>query len=277
LAHLASADQRELAKELEQLGVGTLWYPENRWKESFVQAAIYLGATTKMVVASGIASIYARDPVSAAAGARGLNDAWPNRFILGLGVTHAEYVEVRGRVYKPPIVAMSEYIDRLADAPWVGPDVAMPPVVLAALGPKMVDLAGARTAGTCPTFTTRAHIRSMREAMGPDAYIAVELAVIRAADRETARAIGEPHMLMYLSHDNYRKHLIRLGFSPNDIEGSGSDSVFDAVVAWGDDEHIVARAKELQAAGADHLMMSPVVSDIDAYMKVVRALLPALL
>src|SRR5437588_7958841 len=140
LSGLPAAVQREVAAEMERLGYGTLWYGESIGRETFVQAAIFLAATSRLVVASGIANIWARDPMAMAAGGRSLVEAWPGRFILGLGVSHAPMVARRGHRYDRPVSAMREYLERMREAAWRGPDVGLPPIVLAALGPRMVAL-----------------------------------------------------------------------------------------------------------------------------------------
>jgi probable F420-dependent oxidoreductase len=167
--------QREVAAEIEKLGFGTLWYGESIGREAFAQAGIFLSATSHMVVASGIANIWARDPMAMAAGGRTLAEAWPRRFILGLGVSHAPMVAARGHDYRRPVTAMREYLDGLTQASWRGPEVELPPLVLAALGPRMVALAAERAAGAYPYFTTTEHVRQVREQLGPDAFLAADL------------------------------------------------------------------------------------------------------
>src|SRR6202022_1562817 len=205
--------QREVAAEMENLGYGTLWYGESAAREAFAQGAIFLSATSRLVVASGIASIYARDPTAMAAGGRALAEAWPGRFILGLGVSHAPPVTARGHDYARPVATMRDYLDRMAQATWRGPEAPMPPRVLAALGPRMVALAAERTAGAYPYFTTNDHVRSIRQTMGPSAFLAADLPVVLASDRAAARGAGDRHMNVYLGTENYRKNLLRLGWT----------------------------------------------------------------
>lgn len=138
---------------LETLGYGTLWYGESAARETFAQAAIFLSATEGLVVASGIANIWVRDPMAMAAGGRSIGEGWPDRFILGLGVSHAPMVATRGHDYARPLSAMRDYLDGMERAPWRGPEAPLPPLVLAALGPRMVELARFRTAGAYPYFT----------------------------------------------------------------------------------------------------------------------------
>jgi hypothetical protein len=146
--------QREVAAEMEQLGYGTLWYGESTAREAFAQAAIFLSATPRLVMASGIANIWARDPMAMAAGGRAIAEAWPDRFILGLGVSHAPMVAARGHDYGRPVSAMREYLDRMGQAAWRGPASPLPPIILAALGPRMVALALRAPTRTSPPLST---------------------------------------------------------------------------------------------------------------------------
>lgn len=253
--------QREVAIEMEKLGYGTLWYGESVGREAFVQASIFLNATSSLVVASGIANIWARDPMAMAAGGRAISEAWPNRFILGIGVSHAPSVALRGHDYARPFSAMRDYLERMEQAPWRGPDAQMPPIVLAALGPRMVHLAAERTAGAYPYFTTAEHIRQVRELLGPEPFLVSDLPVVLAAGREEARAIGDAHTGRYLRLDNYRNNLLRVGWTADQLEPPGSDALFDAVVAWGDVAAIRERVNGLFTAGADQVALNLVTKD----------------
>jgi probable F420-dependent oxidoreductase len=267
--------QRKVGQEIESLGFGTLWYGEAVGREVFAQGAIFLAATTRLVVASGIANIWARDPMAMAAGGRALAEAWPDRFVLGLGVSHAPMVGARGHRYSRPVSAMREYLDRMAGAPWRGPEAPIPPIVLAALGPRMVALAAERTAGAYPYFTTAKHIKQVREQLGPQAFLAADLPIAQARDRHEARAISEPHMRLYLGTENYRNNLTRLGWDPADLEPPGSDALFDAIVAWGDLARIRERVEGLFAAGADQVVMNLITRDRSIpYLPELRALAP---
>src|SRR5450759_1197193 len=243
--------EREILVEIEALGYGTAWYGEAIGREAFAHGAILLAATTRLIVASGIANIWARDPQAMATGARALAEAWPNRFILGLGVSHAPMVERRGHRYEHPVARMATYLDTIAEATWRGPEAPLPPIVLAALGPRMVALAAERTAGAYPYFTTTAHIRQVREQVGPEPFLATDLPVVLAAGRAEARTIGDAHTSLYLRTENYRNNLLRLGWTPDELEPPGSDELFDAVVAWGDMPTVHERIRGLFSAGAD--------------------------
>ncbi|MHB8731000.1 MAG: TIGR03620 family F420-dependent LLM class oxidoreductase [bacterium] len=261
LAGQPAAVVRRVAAEAERLGYGTFWYPEAVGREAFAQAALYLSAGPRLAVASGIANIYARDPQAMAAGGRTLAEAWPGRFILGIGVSHAPIVTARGHDYTRPFSAMRRYLDAMSAAAWRGPDAPLPPIVLAALGPRMVALAAERTAGAYPYFTTTDHVRAIREQMGPEPFLAADLPVVLAGDRRSARAAGDGHTVRYLRADNYRRNLLRLGWSAQDVEPPGSDRLFDAIVAWGDLAAVRRRVEAHFAAGADHVVLNIVTAD----------------
>ena len=245
-----AAIQREFAREMERLGYGTLWYGESFAREAFAQGAIYLASTERLVIASGIANIWAR--------------AWPGRFILGLGVAHAPSVALRGHNYERPYSAMREYLDAIGAAPWRGPEAELPPIVLAALGPKMVGLAGERTAGAYPYFTTTAHVREVRNILGPEPFLAADLPVVLAGDLAAARDIGDRHLSFYLGAANYRNNLLRIGWSEADLETPGSDALFEAIVAWGDFERVAEKVRERFEVGADQVVLNLVAADPSA-------------
>jgi probable F420-dependent oxidoreductase len=253
--------QRQIAVEIEKLGFGTLWFGESLAREAFAQAAIFLSATSSLVVASGIANIWARDPMAMAAGGRALAEAWPDRFILGLGVSHAPMVTSRGHDYARPLSSMRDYLDRVAEAPWRGPEVQLPPIVLAALGPRMVALAAERTAGAYPYFTTAEHLGHVRAQLGPEPFLVADLPVVLAPGRAEARTIGDAHTSVYLRTENYRNNLLRLGWKPDQLDPPGSDELFDAVVAWGDIATIGERINALFVAGADQVALNLVTRD----------------
>lgn len=261
LAAQPTTVQRQVAAEIEKLGYGTLWYGEAAAREAFVQASIYLSSTSSLAIASGIANIWARDPMAMAAGGRALAEAWPGRFILGLGVSHAPMVAARGHDYARPVTAMRDYLDQMAKATWRGPDAPLPPLVLAALGPRMVALASERSAGAYPYFTTAKHIESVRGQMGPEPFLAADLPVVMAVGRAEARAIGDAHTSLYLRTENYRNNLLRLGWTPDQLEPPGSDDLFDAIVAWGDIDAVRDRIGGLIAAGADQVVLNLITQD----------------
>ncbi len=256
-----TAMQRRFVGEMERLGYGALWYGEAFAQEALARGAIYLAATERLVIASGIANIWARDAAAMANGGRTLNEAWPGRFILGIGVSHAPLVMSRGHDYDRPYSAMRQYLDAMDAATWRGPDAELPPIVLAALGPRMVALAGDRTAGVYPYFTTTAHVREVRGILGLEPFLAADLPVVAAGDLAQARAIGDRHLSYYLGSANYRNNLLRLGWSEDDLAMPGSDELFEAIVAWGDLDRIGGKVRERFEAGADHIVLNLVAAD----------------
>lgn len=276
LALLPAAAEQAAAQELEQLGYGALWFGEGvGTKESFSHAGVLLACTHRVVVATGIANVYARDPMAMANGAKALADAYPDRFLLGLGVSHAPSVAERGHAYAAPIASMRSYLDAMDGAlyrPLEPPGPA--PRVLAALGPRMLELAAARTWGAHPYFVPPEHTVFARETLGEGPLLAPEQAVLLERDAAEARRAARAHMAYYLVLDNYRRNLLRLGFSEDDLASGGSDRLVDAIVAWGDVEAVSERVRAHLAAGADHVCVQTVGREPLAEL---RELAPALL
>jgi probable F420-dependent oxidoreductase len=259
----AAAGTRGIARELEELGYMAIWFGEGvGTKECFTQAATLLAWTERAVVATGIANIYARDPMAMANGARTLADAYPGRFLLGIGVSHAPSVAERGHEYARPLATMRAYLDAMDEAIFRGVEPAEPaPRVLAALGPRMLELAAERTRGAHPYFTPPEHTATAREVMGEGQLLAPEQAFLLEPDPEAARAQAREHMTYYLRLDNYRKNLLRLGFTEDDLDGGGSDRLVDAIVASGDVNAVRDRVKAHLDAGADHVCVQAVGAD----------------
>ena len=272
---------REAAAELEQLGFGAIWFPESVGRESLTQAALLLGATSRIIIATGIANIYARDPVTLAAGQKTLAEAYPGRFLLGLGVSHIPMVEqVRGHNYGKPVATMRGYLDGMDRAPYRAvPPSASPTRVLAALGPRMLQLAAERAGGAHPYFVPPEHTVRAREILGSDRLLAVEQAVVLETDSAKAREIARAHTGRYLALPNYVNNLRRLGFGDADLADGGSDRLVDAIVAWGDMTAVIDRVRAHQSAGANHVCVQVLPPDPQAlpirqWRQVASALLP---
>ena len=263
---LSAEEARAYVQELERLGVRVVWIQESLGsKEVFAHAGLLLAATDKLIIASGIANIWARDPVAMANGQRTLEDAYPRRFLLGLGVSHAPVVEVRGTgaLWKRPLEHMRAYLDAMERAPYTGKPVDTPRV-LAALGPKMLRLAAERTLGAHPYFVPLEHTAVARKELGPGPLLAVEQAAVLSNDPVVARATARRHMKRYLELDNYTNNLRRLGWSDADIANGGSDALVDAIVAWGDAAEIRKRVDDHLARGADHVCVQVARVDLKA-------------
>lgn len=252
---LPSSQAREAARLIEELGFGSLWVAEAVGRDPFVSSTVLLSATQRLVLATGIANIYARDPMTMAACHKTIAEAFPDRFMLGLGVSHGHLVAgVRKHDWSRPYSYMVEYLDKMDKALFMatGPDHD-PGRLLAALGPKMLELAATRANGAHPYFTTPEHTRIARDTMGDDALLAPEQMVVFSTDPTEARRIARAGMKIYLGLPNYFNNLRRLGFDESDWSDGGSDRLVDAIVAWGTDDQIAARVREHHDAGADHV------------------------
>lgn len=277
LERRTARDAQRFAAEIEALGYPTLWIPESLGsKEIFSHAALLLGGSDRLVIASGIANIWARDPVAMANGARTLTEAYPDRFLLGIGVSHAPVVNARGGSYRRPLEQMRSYLDAMDAAPFTGPNRKDPPPprVIAALGPQMLKLAAERSLGAHPYFVPVEHTALARQTMGPDALLAVEQAAVLETDPTTARETARRHMKRYLELDNYANNLRRLGWTDDDIGNGASDRLVDAIVAWGDPAALAARVAAHHAAGADHVCLQMLGDDP---ARDLRAVAPAVL
>ena len=260
------AHAQEVARELEALGYGTIWFPEAVNREAMANAMLLLNATSRITVATGVANIYARDAVSMAAGHKTITDAFPGRLVLGIGVGHPLSVEgIRGHTYGKPIATMRAYLDRMDNAPFVAHQPEAEPVrVLAALGPRMLALAAERSAGAHTYFVPVDHTARAREVLGPRKVLAVEQAVILETDPEKARATARMHMQGYLNLPNYANNLRRLGWGDDDIADGGSDRLVDAIVAWGSIDAVVQRLRGHLDAGADHVAIQALDRNLTA-------------
>lgn len=279
VGRLAAPQAREAVAEIESLGYGTLWYPESVGsKESLTQGALLLAWSEKLAVASGIASLWARDAMAMANGAKGLAEAYPGRFLLGIGVSTNVSVPMRGHTYERPFAALKAYLDAMDAADYYGPE-ADPPLrrVLASLGPRSLQLAAERSWGSHTYFVPSEHTSLAREILGPGRLLAVEQAVLLESDPDVARTLAREHANFYLARSAYRDMLIRLGFDETQLENDGSDQLIDAIVAWGDEAAIAARVQEHFDAGADHVCLQPLAPDpANVCLDQLRALAPAL-
>lgn len=249
-----AAEVKEAARRLESAGYGALWFPESRGREALTTSALLLEATEHIAVATGIANIWARDPMAAALGAMSLAESSGGRFVLGLGVSHAPSVARRGHHYVEPMRRMEQYLDVIegVNNPIEGEPVSAP-VVLAALGPRMLTLAGRRTAGAHPYFVPVEHTTFARATLGAGPFLAPEQAAVIETDAGAARATARHHMAPYLALDNYRRNLLRLGWPEADLADGGSDALVDAIVAWGDVPAVKQRIDDHLERGADHV------------------------
>jgi probable F420-dependent oxidoreductase len=253
---------RAAVSELEQLGYGAVWFSEAFGRESLTQAGMLLSASSHIVVVTGITNIYGRDPVTAAAAQKTLSEAYPERFMLGLGVSHIPLVEqLRGTTYEKPVAKMSSYLDAMDKASYGSVAPAITYKVLAALGPKMLELSAKHSDGAHTYNVTPEHTKSARQILGAGPLLCVEQAVVLESDPATARKVARAFLALYLKLPNYTNNFLRFGFTEEDYKGEGSDRLIDAIVAWGNVDAICSRIDAHLAAGADHVCIQALGPD----------------
>jgi probable F420-dependent oxidoreductase len=260
---LPAAEALAFTRRVADWGYGTLWLPEAVGRDPLVLIAWLAAQTERIGFCTGIANIYARDPMSMRAIQQTLGELAPGRVALGLGVSHAHLVTgVRGHEYKKPVATMTAYLDAMEKALYMGQKAAEEaPLVIAALRPKMLELAAQRTRGAHPYFVPPEHTRRAREILGKRALLLPEQMVMLETDAAKARAAARAAMAVYVRLPNYQNNLRWLGFGDADFENNGSDRLVDAIVAWGDERAIAARVQEHFDAGADHVCIQPLRSD----------------
>ncbi len=248
------------AKRVEDWGYGALWMPESRGRNALVLSSWLLAHTQKLIVATGIANIYARDPMAMANGQRTLAEQSAGRFLLGVGVSHRPMVEgLRGHRYGRPVATMRAYLEAMRKAPYQAvPPPETPPTVVAALGPRMMALSGELADGAHPYNTTPQHTAEARAILGPGKLLCPEVWVLRETDPATARGMARAALSHYLQLENYVNAWRGQGFSEADFGGGGSERFIDAIVAWGDEAAIRARIQQHWDAGADHVCIQPI-------------------
>ncbi len=255
---------REAAREIEASGYRAIWTGEAVGREVLTAAQLLLASTDSLVVATGIANVWARDALATAAGQLALGEAYPDRFVLGIGVSHKPLLDVRGEDYRTPLTFMRDYLDGMDSAYGVYravPPAARPPRLLAALGPKMVALAAERADGAHTYFVPPEHTAVAREILGPNRLLVPEQVCVLSDDATVAREIARRHTTSYLRLPNYTTNLQRFGFEPADFADGGNDRLVDTICVWGSIDAVAARVKAHLDAGADHVAVQVLVDD----------------
>lgn len=259
---------------VEKLGYATQWYSESRVYESMALGSFLLNKTQTLNIGSSIANIYARDAVSTANAMHTLNAISGGRYIMGLGVSHIPLVEnLRGHRYGKPVASMRAYLDAIYNH--LGDRTGLP-LVIAALGPRMLELAAELSDGAIPYNVTPEHTAQAKAILGPDKILAVEQKVCLENDPDTARRLARDELARYMGLTNYRNNWLRLGFNETDLENGGSARFLDAMVVWGDADAIKQRIEAHFDAGATHVCIQPVhpAGDLAAAKRVLAALAP---
>lgn len=263
-------------RRVETLGYSAIWMPDGFGRDSFIASALLLANTQNMIVATGISSIYSRDPVASAAAGSALNEWSGGRFIMGLGVSHRKVVEgIRGHDYTKPVAAMRGYLEGIAGAPYYAASPAeKTPIVLAALRGKMLELSRDQADGAHTFNVTPQHTAQAREILGSGKLLCVEQKLILETDPAKARAIARAELELYLGLDNYLNSWRAMGFSDADFANGGSDHLMDSIIAWGDESALRKRIQEHFDAGADHVCFKPVGPDNHTDMRIIEMLAP---
>ena len=259
---MTAAAAAAFAKRVENWGYSALWIPESRGRNALVQSAWLLANTDRLIVATGIANIYARDAMAMASGQRGLNEQSEGRFLLGVGVSHQGMVQqLRGHTYGKPVPTMRAYLAAMREAPYQAPPPPERPLtVVAALGPRMMKLSAELADGAHPYNTTPEHTAEARAILGQGKLLCPEVWVLLETDPAKARQAAREALSRYLQLDNYVNAWRRQNFSDTDLAGGGSDRFLDSLVAWGDESVIRTRIQEYWDAGADHVCIQPISS-----------------
>ncbi len=260
---MSAADGAAFARRVEAWGYAALWLPESRGRNVLVHSSWLLANTARLIVAPGIANIYARDPMAMANGQRALAEQSGGRFLLGIGVSHAPSVEgLRGHNYGRPIATMRAYLEAMNAATYAAPAPPEKPLtILAALGPRMLALSAEMADGAHPYNVPPEHTEEARRIIGPGKLLCPEVWVLLETDPAAARAAARQALTPYLRLDNYANNWRRLGFGDADMAGGGSDRFVDANVAWGDEAAIRRRIQAHWDAGADHVCIQTIRRD----------------
>ncbi|MBK7249908.1 MAG: TIGR03620 family F420-dependent LLM class oxidoreductase [Gammaproteobacteria bacterium] len=260
---LSAVQAAELARQVEDWGYSALWIPEAVGRDPFTIISWLAAHTQRLVFATGIANIYARDPMAMRAIQQTVGELAGGRFVLGLGVSHVPLVAgMRGHAYGKPVATMRAYLEAMEKATYLGPAPAEEtPIVLGALRQRMLELSGAQCAGAHPYNVTPEHTARARKILGQGPTLAPEQMVLRETDPAKARAIARRHLAPYVELPNYRRNWQWLGFGDADFADGGSDRLIDAVVAWGEEPAIAARIRAHFDAGADHVAIQALRPD----------------
>jgi probable F420-dependent oxidoreductase len=276
---MTAAQTVEFVRKTEKLGYGAMWIPEAVGRDPFAHIGYLAAHTDKIVFATGIANIYARDPLTMSAASKTVAEASGGRFLLGIGVSHRPLVvNLRGHSYDKPYSYMKEYLPKMKGALYRAPQPTQEvPVVLAALHPKMLQLAASEANGTHTYFVPPEHTSKARAAIGTKPWICAAQAVILETEAAKARAMARTYMKTYVPRlPNYTNNLKALGWKDEDFQNGCSDALVDAIVAWGNEQKIRDRIDAHLKAGATHVCILPIRADSETLPdpRVMEALAP---
>lgn len=253
--NLSAPETAAFAGRAEQWGYSALWIPEAVGRDPFCLIGYLAARTERLILATGIANIYARDPMTMKAIWKTCAELAPERFILGLGVSHEHLVsKVRGHTYTKPLSTMRQYLEDMKNALYMGTEPPTDaPIVLGALRDRMLELSATAGAGAHPYNVTPEHTKHARGVIGPDALLCPEQMVLHETDPMKARTLARANLQVYLGLPNYQNNLKQFGFSDSDFENGGSDALVDVLVRWGEPEKIADGIRAHLEAGANHV------------------------
>jgi len=269
--------RREALARIEQLGYGSVWFGETvGGNDAFARAGVYLAATERLVIGTGVANVWARAAQTMQAGGHALAEAYPGRFVLGVGIGHPFQAEQVGEDFSKPLARMRKYLSIMDEEAAANPPVEPFPRVLGAVGPKMIELSGELTDGVHPFVMPVEHTAQAREILGTGKLLIPHQTVLLEPDPVKARAIRREGLRRALERgsNGYFREWRRLGYADDMAEIS--DRFVDALTAWGDEEAIAKRVREQLDAGADHVLISPDAPDLPAIVEQLERLAPAL-
>jgi probable F420-dependent oxidoreductase len=268
------------ARELERLGYGSLWCGEILGsKDAFSHASVILASTSTLVYGTGIANVWSRHAATMEGGAATVGAAWPGQFVLGVGVSHAALINPSGQQWDRPLERMRIYLRDMQAAIAVAPECPVAvPRLLAALGPRVLELARDHADGAFPYFVPPDYVPWARAILGPEMLLVVEQAAVLATDAGLARTLARTHLGPYLAaFPNYTNNLRRMGYSDADLAGGGSDRLVDDLVIWGNEEAIARRVDQLRASGADTVLLQMITPSLSEELVALRSLAPAVI
>jgi probable F420-dependent oxidoreductase len=258
---LNASEVAALARKLERLGYGALWFPETFGRDPFACATYILGTTDRLIAGASVAVVWKREAAAMAGAARTVAEMYPGRFVLGLGVSGGPFMKRHGLNYEKPLTFMRDYLSKVRSAPYYGPRPAIEPrVILAALRPKMLELAMRETSGTITALMPPEAVTKMRSTIGSDKSICAQQVVMLETDAARARSAARKFLHFYLGSPTYHTHLRAIGFNDGDLANGGSDRLIDALVVWGDENRLRRCLDAHLAAGADHVVISALSS-----------------
>ncbi|MGD0288673.1 MAG: TIGR03620 family F420-dependent LLM class oxidoreductase [Candidatus Binataceae bacterium] len=274
---MTGSQAADYARAVERLGYSVLWFPETFGRDPFPLAVYLLGATSRLVVATGIANVWKREAIAMAGSARTVAELFDGRFILGLGVSGGPFMARNGLRFDKPVTFMREYLAKMRATQHKAPTAKHePPIVIAALLPKMLRLAADETHGTVTAMIPPRQIARMRAEIGPDKWVCAQQHVMLETDAKKARAAARAFLHFYLSAPPYQRSLRAMGFTDDDLANDGSDRLIDEIIAWGDERVLRERLEAHRKAGANHVFITPLNPDggLSPGMRAVEALAP---